>query len=112
MSDIMEMIDEKERKKTERSKGVAQAIVKVWELNGFDIEISCQDIKTRVTKIRVLKKFLANSFALPDTEDNTSGPLNREGLADLSLLRTLSAICQVLRTKWLQLDLNPQPLSS
>ena len=90
----MEIIDEKERKKTERRKGVAQAIVKVWELNGFDIKISYQDIKTRVIKIRVIKKFLANSFALSDTEDNTSGPLNRGGLADLPLLRTLSAICQ------------------
>ena len=35
----MKIIDERERKKkktkTERSIGVAQAIVKVWELNGF-----------------------------------------------------------------------------
>ena len=39
MSDIMEIIDERERKKkktkTERSKGVPQAIAKVWELNSF-----------------------------------------------------------------------------
>ena len=30
----MEIIDERERKKKERSKGVTQAIAKVWELNG------------------------------------------------------------------------------
>ena len=37
--------------------------------------------------------FLANNFALPDAENNTSGPLNRGGLTDLPLLRTLLAIC-------------------
>ena len=45
MSDIMEIIDERERQKskktkTERSKGVAQAIVKVWELKGFVARLS------------------------------------------------------------------------
>ena len=43
MSDIMEIIDEKERQKktkTERSKGMAQAIVKVWELDGFVARLS------------------------------------------------------------------------
>ena len=38
MSEIIKIIDERERQKkskTERSNGVAQAIVKVWELNGF-----------------------------------------------------------------------------
>ena len=39
-------------------------------------------------------KFLANNFALADAEDNTSGPLNRGGVADLPLLRTLLAIHQ------------------
>ena len=41
-----------------------------------------------------LEKLLANNFALSDAEDNTSGPLNRGGIADLPLLRTLLAICQ------------------
>ena len=41
-----------------------------------------------------LGKFSANTFALSDEEDNTSGPLNRRGIADLLLLRTLLAICQ------------------
>ena len=38
----MEIIDERERQKakTERSKGVAQAIVKLWELNGFVARLS------------------------------------------------------------------------
>ena len=36
-----------------------------------------------------LEKFLANNFVLSDAEDNTSGPLNRGGIADLLLLRTL-----------------------
>ena len=47
-------------------------------------------------KIRVLRKVFSNS-ALSDAEDNTSGPLNRGGIADLRLLRTLLAICQKSR---------------
>ena len=35
--------------------------------------------------------------ALSDAEDNTSGPLNRGGIADLPLLRTLLAISQKSR---------------
>ena len=44
--------------------------------------------------LEFLEKFSANNFALSDTEDNTSGPLNRGGIADLPLLRTLLAIRQ------------------
>ena len=40
------------------------------------------------------EKFLANNFALSGVVDNTSGPLNRGGIADLPLLRTLLAIRQ------------------
>ena len=37
-----------------------------------------------------LEKFSANNnFALSDTEGNTSGPLNRKGIGDLPMLRTL-----------------------
>ena len=36
--------------------------------------------------------FLANNFTLPDAEDNTSRSLNKGGIADLLLLRTLLAI--------------------
>ena len=41
-----------------------------------------------------LEKFSANIFALSDAEDSTYRPLNRAGIADLPLLRTLLAICQ------------------
>ena len=41
-----------------------------------------------------LEKFSGNNFALSDAEGNTSGPLNRGGIADLPLLRTLLAIHQ------------------
>ena len=46
--------------------------------------------------LKFLEKFSANNFALSDAEDNTSRLLNRAGLADLPLLRTLLAI----RKKW------------
>ena len=46
------------------------------------------------SRLEFLEKFLTNNFALPDAEDNTSGPLNRGGVADLPLLRTLLAIHQ------------------
>ena len=44
-----------------------------------------------LSRFEFLEKFLANNFTLPDAEDNTSGPLNRGGIADLLLLRTLLA---------------------
>ena len=40
------------------------------------------------------EKFSANNFALSDAAENTSRPLNRGGIADLPLLRTLLAIHQ------------------
>ena len=43
------------------------------------------------------EKFSGNNFALSDAEDNTSGSLNRGGIADLPLLRTLLAIYQKSR---------------
>ena len=49
------------------------------------------------SRLEFLEKFLANNFALSDVENNTSGPLNRGGIADLPLLRTLLAICQKSR---------------
>ena len=44
-----------------------------------------------------MKKFSANNFALLDAEDNTSGPSNSEGIADLPSLRTLLASRQNFR---------------
>ena len=45
------------------------------------------------SRLQFLDKFLANNFALSEAEENTSELLNRGGIADLSLLRTLLAIC-------------------
>ena len=45
-------------------------------------------------RLEFLEKFLAKIFALSDAEDDTSGPLNRGGIADLALLRTLLTIRQ------------------
>ena len=44
------------------------------------------------SRLEFLEKFSANNFALSDAEENTSGPLNRGGIADSPLLRTLLAI--------------------
>ena len=49
------------------------------------------------SRLEFLETFSANNFALSDAEDNTSGPLNRGGIADLPLLRTLLAIRQKSR---------------
>ena len=49
------------------------------------------------SRFEFLEKFLANNFALSDAEDNISVPLNRGGIADLPLLRTLLAIRQKSR---------------
>ena len=46
------------------------------------------------SRLEFLEKFLVNNFALSDAEDDTSGLLNRGGVADLLLLRTLLAICK------------------
>ena len=46
------------------------------------------------SRLELLEKFLANNFVLSDAEDITSGPLNRGGIADLPLLRTILAIHQ------------------
>ena len=46
------------------------------------------------SRLEFLEKFLANNFALSEAEDNTSGLLNRGGIADLPLLRTLLAIAK------------------
>ena len=50
-----------------------------------------------LSRLVFLEKFSANNYALSDAEDNTSRPLNRGGIADLPLLRTLLAIRQKSR---------------
>ena len=47
--------------------------------------------------LEFLEKFSANNFALSDAEDNSSRPMNRGGIADLPLLRTLLAIRQKIQ---------------
>ena len=49
------------------------------------------------SRLEFFKKFLASNFSLSDAEDNTSGSLNRGGIADLPLLTTLLTICQMSR---------------
>ena len=46
------------------------------------------------SRLKFKEKFSANSFALSDAEDNTSGSLNRGGKAHLPLSRTVLAIHQ------------------
>ena len=46
------------------------------------------------SRLEFLEKFSGNNFILSDREDNTTGPLNRGGIADLPLLRALLAIRQ------------------
>ena len=45
------------------------------------------------SRLEFFEKFSANNFALSDA-GNTSSQLNRGGIADLPLLRTLLPICQ------------------
>ena len=56
------------------------------------------------SKLEFLEKFLANNFALSDAKDNTLEPLNTWGIADLHLLRSLLAIPQIPRAKFLGSD--------
>ena len=46
------------------------------------------------SRLEFLQKLSANNFALSYGEANTSGLLNRKGLADLPLLKTLLEIHQ------------------
>ena len=46
------------------------------------------------SRLEFLEKFSGNNFASSGAEDNTSRLLNRRGMADLPLLRTLLAIHQ------------------
>ena len=53
---------------------------------GKDIPVS--------SRLEFFKKFLTKNFGLSHAENDTSESLNRGGIADLPLLRTLLAICQ------------------
>ena len=71
-------------------------ILRVMEICSFRLVLKGKTGKEipESSRFEFLEKFLANNFALSNAEDNTSGPLNRGGTADLPLLRTLLAICQ------------------
>ena len=49
------------------------------------------------SRLEFLEKFSANTFAEADAEDNIFVSLNRGGIVDLPLMRTLLAICQKSR---------------
>ena len=49
---------------------------------------TCKEIPDS-SRLEFLGEFLANNLALSDSECNTSGSLNRGGIADLPFLRTL-----------------------
>ena len=49
------------------------------------------------SRLEFLEKFLGNNFALSDAEGNTSRSLNRLGITDLHLLKTLLAIHRMFR---------------
>ena len=71
-------------------------ILRVTEICSFKLVLQGKTGKEtpESSRLEFLEKFPANNFALSDAEDNTSGPLNRGGIADLPLLRTLLAIRQ------------------
>ena len=56
------------------------------------------------SRLEFLENFSVNNFAFSDAESNISRLLNRGGIADLPLFRTLLAICQVSRAKFLESD--------
>ena len=74
-------------------------ILRVTEICNFKLVLEGKTGKEipESSRLEFLEKFSANNFALSDAEDNTSGPLNRGGIADLPLLRTLLAIRQKSR---------------
>ena len=65
-------------------------------LCSFRLVIEGKSVKDIPEPLRLefIETFSAKNFALSEAEDNTSRPLNGEGIADLALLRTLLAIHQ------------------
>ena len=74
-------------------------ILRVTEIYSFKLVLEGKTGKEipESSRLEFLEKFSANNFALSDAEDNTFGPWNSRGIADLPLLRTLLAICQKSR---------------
>ena len=55
------------------------------------------------SRLEFSEKFLGNNFALSEAEDNNSGLLNRGGIADLPLLRTLLAMDSLVLVEYASL---------
>ena len=74
-------------------------ILRVTEIYSFKLVLEGKTGKEipESSRLEFLEKFSANNFALSDAEDNTSRLLNRRGVADLPLFRTLLAIHQKSR---------------
>ena len=74
-------------------------ILRVTEIRSFKLVLEGKTGKEtpESSRLEFLETFSANNFALSDAEQNTSGPLNGGGIADLPLLRTLLAISQMSR---------------
>ena len=71
-------------------------ILKVREICIFRLVLEGKTGKEvpKSSRLEFLEKILASNFGLSDAEDNTSGLLNRGGIRDLPLLRSLIAIHQ------------------
>ena len=65
-----------------------------WYPNAHYVEWKTGTEIPKLSIIGLLKKVLANNFALSEAEDNTTRSLNRVSIADLALLGTLLAMCQ------------------
>ena len=48
----------------------------------------------RIIKIRIFREEFSKEFSFSEAEVKTSGPLNKEGIADFPLFKTLLAIHQ------------------
>ena len=69
-------------------------VIKILCSFRLDLEGKTGKKITELSRLEFLQKFLVINFDLSDAKDNTSGPMNRGGIVDLPLLRTLLAIRQ------------------
>ena len=69
-------------------------ILRVTEICSFRLVPEEKTSKEVPESSKFLEKFSENNFALSDAEGNTYEPLNRGGIANLPLLKTVLAIHQ------------------
>ena len=71
-------------------------IFRFTEICNFKLVLEGKPVKgiPGSSRLEFYEKFLAINFSLSDGEDNTFGLLNRGGIANLPMLRTILAICQ------------------